>query len=176
MPLSAPTIAPERAILEQRGVRPTRQRLAILAALRACHGEHPTAEELHRLVNHGAAHPIDGGADDAEDPLTISSHGIRTRGRCISLATVYNTLEALHRAGLCRLVPTPEARRWDAGTHDHVHLRITNEQVVVDLPTELGNRLLHGVDPALIREIESRLNVRVDGFSIQIDARRREPD
>lgn len=125
------------------------------------------------MVNPDASSP-DPPADRAKNGDHAFDAGGKSapRRRGTSLATVYNTLEALHRAGLCRLVPTPEARRWDAGTHDHVHLRIADEQVVVDLPGELGSRLLDGLDPELLREIERRLNVTIDGFSIQIEAHR----
>ncbi|HMN94932.1 MAG TPA: transcriptional repressor [Phycisphaerales bacterium] len=151
-------IAPERAILEQRGVRPTRQRIAILAALRACVGEHPTAEELHRSIN--------ADADEAHSP-----RGIRSR-RAISLATVYNTLETLQLAGLCRVLRTAHGRRWDSGTHDHVHLRLADDNSVEDLPAELGRRLLAAIGPELLRAIERDLGVTVDGVSIELEGRR----
>ena len=68
-----------RELFRAHGLRCTRQRERIYEAL-ASSTSHPTAEELHLAVR-----DADGG---------------------LSLATVYNTLEAFTERGLCRRVPS----------------------------------------------------------------------
>lgn len=133
---------PFAPLLHSRGLRPTRQRLAVYAALRATAG-HPTVEELHRLV---------------DDP-----------GHPIALATVYNTLQALADAGLCRAIPTREGSRWDSGMHQHVHVRRENAAEVLDVPGDLGARILASVPPALLAEVERRMGVRIESLSISLN-------
>jgi Fur family ferric uptake transcriptional regulator len=60
-------------LLRQHGLRPTRQRLAILAALGAEEND-ATAQEIHATL--------------------------KTRGEQVGLATVYRALAALHEAGV----------------------------------------------------------------------------
>jgi len=131
-----------RALFAGHQLRCTRQRLAIYESLRQC-TTHPTAEELYRLVRPGA-------------------------GR-LSLATVYNTLEALCDAGLCRrLLATHGCCRYDADTSDHLHLRFRDSGEIRDVPADLGLRLLDGLPQPVVEEIERRLGVRIDGINIQL--------
>jgi Fur family peroxide stress response transcriptional regulator len=82
--------------LREHGLRVTRPRLAVYQALCASH-DHPTAEELYRRLG--------------EQP------------RRISMATIYNCLEALTRSGLAaRLDAGPGAARFEAETKRHHHL------------------------------------------------------
>lgn len=82
--------------LREHGLRVTRPRLAVYEALRSAH-DHPTAEELYRRL--------------------------RTQPRHMSMATVYNCLEALTRSGLAaRLDAGPGAARFEAETQRHHHL------------------------------------------------------
>lgn len=129
-------------LLQSHGLRPTRQRVAVLATLRAV-TNHPTAEELHRTI-------------------------VGTDGD-LSLATVYNTLQALSDVGLCRRMATSGyAHRYCAGTHEHVHLRDGATGRIVDVPTELSDRLLASVPRELLDEIARRVGGEIDGVSIQL--------
>jgi Fe2+ or Zn2+ uptake regulation protein len=132
-----------RSRLEDHGLRCTRQREAVYAALAATKS-HPTAEELHQ---------------------SIAFEGL-------SLATVYNTLEALTAAGLARRMPCPSgsgAARYDAQTHEHVHVALCDGRLV-DLPPDLSDRMLSGLPRNVLDEIERRLGVRVGGVSVQVVA------
>ncbi|HEU4403657.1 MAG TPA: Fur family transcriptional regulator [Candidatus Polarisedimenticolia bacterium] len=85
------------ALLREGGGRVTRQRRAVYAAL-AAHGDHPSAETLHREV--------------------------RRRIPGISLATVYKALEVLVRSGAAtRIAHSDGVSRYDVRTDDHDHLR-----------------------------------------------------
>lgn len=131
-------------VLRRHGLRPTRQRVAIYTALRGTTA-HPTAEALHRQL------------DTPDHP--------------IALATVYNVLDALISTGLCRCIPATEGNRWDASMHDHVHLRRPGAAEVLDVPDDLGDRVLASIPAELIREIEARMGVRIDGISVDLHAR-----
>jgi Fe2+ or Zn2+ uptake regulation protein len=134
-----------RALFAAHGLRCTPQRLAIYEAL-CRHGNHPTAEELYRQV--GAQAPR------------------------LSLATVYNTLEALCRAGLARKLPTHNGTcRYDADTSQHLHIWFRDSDQIHDVPTELGQRMIAHVRRA-VAEIEAKLGVEIDGLNIELLARR----
>lgn len=145
-----------RQILARRGLRCTVQRERVYAALMASK-HHPTAEELHDLVR-GA----------------LSDHSL-------SLATVYNALEAFTRAGIARrIAPTgggsTAAFRYDADCSNHAHL-VAADGTVRDLPDDLCRRTLASLPDELIREIESRLGVRVGRITVEfVDTRTDEPD
>ncbi|MFM9995086.1 MAG: Fur family transcriptional regulator [Phycisphaerales bacterium] len=131
-------------------MRCTRQREALYEALSACNA-HPTAEELFNLVQPSAA------AD---------------QGEALSLATVYNTLDAFVSGGLARRLPCPNGpARYDADMNDHVHLNLGDGRLV-DLPHDLSDRLLGQVQAPILHEIERRLGVRVTGVSVQVAADR----
>src|SRR5262245_60861534 len=86
-----------RQALEQGGWRYTRQRAAVYAYLRDCHG-HPTAEQVFAVV--------------------------RQQLPSISLATVYKALEALTAVDLVRRVAGEAgALRYDGRPDAHYHLR-----------------------------------------------------
>lgn len=124
-------------------MRPTRQRAAVYATL-ASTDTHPTAEELHRMV--------------------------RRFEPTLSLATVYNTLEALNRAGLCqKLSPSGQGTAWryDADISEHVHAA-TLEGRWVDLPEELSDRLLGSLDQDTIAAIERAIGSRVLRVTVQL--------
>src|SRR6056297_2064545 len=132
-----PTASPgadHRALFAAHGLRCTRQRQVVYAALAASR-QHPTAEAIYDSVK-AASEAADGG---------------------ISLATVYNTLETLTQRGLCRKLATPGGpTRFDAITDEHAHL-VALDGSMVDLPSDLSDRVLAGVrDPELIAEIEAR--------------------
>lgn len=144
-PMDAVGIA---ALFAEHGLRCTRQRQEVFAALAATTA-HPTAEELHGLVLAAAG-------DSADE--------------AVSLATVYNTLEALTEAGLVRKIPTPEGgARYDADTSDHMHLML-GDGAVRDVPPDLGRRFLEHIPPALLAELEERMGVTVRRVSVSVSA------
>jgi Fur family transcriptional regulator, iron response regulator len=82
--------------LRGKGLRPTRQRLALAKLLLERGDVHVTAEELHGLA---------------------TKEGIR-----VSLATVYNTLHQFTDAGLLReIVVEPGRSYFDTNVTDHHH-------------------------------------------------------
>ena len=80
--------------LREAGLKVTAPRLLILAALELDRG-HPTAEQLHEALHRN--HPS------------------------LSLSTVYKTLEAFLRAGLCRRVNSEGSLRVDGVSKEHDH-------------------------------------------------------
>jgi len=82
--------------LSQSGLRPTKQRLRLSEWLFTGENKHFTAEDLHRDVREGK---------DA-----------------VSLATVYNTLNAFTQAGLLKTVTVDASRvYYDTNTAAHYH-------------------------------------------------------
>jgi Fur family transcriptional regulator, peroxide stress response regulator len=139
-----------RELFNKHGLRCTKQRLAIYEALRADHS-HPTAESLFKCVK-------------------------PDMGR-LSLATVYNTLDALCRAGLVRKLATDNGCcRYEADTRDHLHVRLKNNgrcDDIIDVPDDLGKSLIRSVPSDVLQRIERAMGLSIDGLSIQILARRR---
>lgn len=134
-----------RTALADRNIRCTRQRVEVYRALAATRC-HPTAEELHRLVQ-------------AESPGT-------------SLATVYNTLEALCDAGLARRLPSPSgAARYDADLSEHVHA-VGSDGRVIDLPPELGAEILSALPPELRCKLSRVMGCEPGSIAIQFGGRK----
>lgn len=128
--------------LASHGLRATRQRLAILDALCATK-EHPTAEQLFVTVNDR----LDG----------------------MSLATVYNTLEAFCRVGLAMKIPTPSGTaRYDATADQHVHARLEPTGQMVDLPEDLNAELLGSIPAQLLQRIEHHLGGKVQQINVEL--------
>lgn len=95
--------------LQEAGLRPTRQRLALARLLfeRPCH--HITAEKLHRQATQ-AAIPV-------------------------SLATVYNTLHQFTGAGLLReVVVDPSRSYFDTNNSAHHHFFDEDRGELMDIP------------------------------------------
>lgn len=136
-------------LFQKHHLRCTAQRTAIYEALRMAHN-HPTADELYRAV---AAHS-----------------GSRTH---LSRATVYNTLDALCKAGLVRQVSTASngSTRYDADLSDHVHFRARDTSEIRDVPEHLGDQLIRHVPQQVIAEIERTMGVCIDGLSIHLIGR-----
>jgi Fe2+ or Zn2+ uptake regulation protein len=134
-----------RELFARHRLRCTSQRQALYETLRAS-TSHPSAEELYHLV--------------------------RRRTDRLSLATVYNTLEALCEAGLARKLPTTNGScRYDANMSDHLHLRLTNSTEIRDVPEALGARLMENLPRPVLAEIERAMGVRIDKVSIQLHGR-----
>lgn len=138
-----------RDIFARHGLRCTRQRAALYDALRRS-PSHPTADELYRMVRPRVGH--------------------------LSLATVYNTLDAFCEAGLCRRLPTVSGcSRYDADTSEHIHVRDRESGAIADVPPALSERLIQNLPVDVLREIEDTLGVRIEGLNLQLIARRRRP-
>lgn len=111
---------------------------------------HPTAEELHRMV-------------ESSSPGT-------------SLATVYNTLEALCSAGLARRIATTQgATRYDADVTDHVHV-MRDDGVVLDVPGDLASELMASIPRDLADRLARRMGGDVSRITIQLSATGRAMD
>jgi len=94
--------------LSKRGLRATRQRIAVLGTLRGTAG-HPTAIDLYRLL--------------------------RDEHRSLSLKTVYEILASFVREGLAACVTDGgEPYRYEARTGPHYHARCRICQHLFDLP------------------------------------------
>lgn len=106
--------------LKAHALRPTQQRIAIYRYLLE-HPSHPTAEMIYN-----ALHP------------SLPS---------CSLMTVYNGLEALHDAGLIRVV-TIEAgiRRFDGNEQVHGHFQCTRCGTIYDFPLPPQNTQIRFLD------------------------------
>lgn len=139
-----------RDIFDRHDLRCTRQREQIYQALmNTC--SHPTAEELFHMVS------------------TTGSEGDEPG---LSLATVYNALEAFSMCGLIRRIPCPTgsgACRYDADTSEHVHLA-TEDGQIVDVPSDLSRQLLDNLPGEVLDELERRMGVRIRGVSVQVVA------
>jgi Fe2+ or Zn2+ uptake regulation protein len=138
-----------RQIFEAHGLRCTRQREQIYQALAASKA-HPTAEDLFNQV--------------------------RSYEPGLSLATVYNTLEAFTASGLARRIAVSAAGpcRFDADTSDHVHIT-TPDGRVLDLPHDLSDRVLQHLPPELLAEVETRTGIKVGAVNVQVVARIQTP-
>jgi len=129
---------PIQLIFSKHGLRCTRQRVAIYKALQATR-THPTADELYKDVSS----QVEG----------------------MSLATVYNTLEALCAAGLVQKLHGAGhngSARFDANPANHVHLRCHKSGSVADLPDDVAERLLAKLPQSVIDEVRD-----LYGFDIQ---------
>lgn len=96
-------------ILQEAGLRPTRQRISLARLLFEGGDRHVTAEELHEQ------------AVAARVP--------------VSLATVYNTLHQFTAAGLLReVVVAPGRSYFDTNTADHHHFFFEDSGHIQDIP------------------------------------------
>ncbi|MEY3230532.1 MAG: Peroxide-responsive repressor PerR [Planctomycetota bacterium] len=138
-----PLARPVRDLFREHRLRHTRQRDLVYSTLVSLHS-HPTAEELHALVN--------------------------DHDQSVSLATVYNTLDALARCGLLRRIPSQVgggACRFDADLSRHVHV-VHPEGTILDVPADLGDPLLTSIDKDAIAEVERRMGVKVVGVAVHL--------
>lgn len=123
-------------------LRFTRQRYAVYKTL-INQKIHPTADQLYQALSE-----IDSG---------------------ISLATVYNTLEALVKAGLaCKLADCGTSARYDAVVDDHLHLRDCATGSLMDVPDDLGKHLLDNLPTHILQEIESKLGFNIKRVQIEL--------
>ncbi len=136
-----------RDLFARKQLRCTTQRLAIYDALHE-RADHPTAEELY--------------------------HTVKPATNRLSLATVYNTLEALCRAGLARKLPTANGScRYDADTSEHIHLLVRESDEIHDVPNDIARNLLAQVRSHLVARIEAQMGVKIEGIEVKLVASRR---
>jgi len=152
-----------RGLFATQGLRFTRQRCAIFEALATCRS-HPTAEQLYELV--------------------------RAQCRGLSLATVYNTLDALCESGLCVRVPVERGSarydanlRWqsdgnggmrpvyDDSSDPHLHAIDETSGEIHDVPDDLGREILEHIPPHLVERVENELGFKIDRISLQFVGR-----
>ena len=93
----------------------------------------------------------------------------------MSLATVYNTLEAFCDAGLAHKMPgvgVNGSARYDAARDDnhlHVRCRITGD--IADVPEELSKEIINSIPKSLLKKIEKQLGYSVDQVMIEMIGR-----
>lgn len=129
------------------GLRCTRQRRAIYTALTATRC-HPTADELYRSV--------------------------QSQLPGVSLATVYNTLEAFCDAGLIAKMPdagTNGSARYDAHAEHHTHLRDRQTGRIADAPDDLSALLLRHVPREVLDQIRERTGFNVEQVQLELVGR-----
>lgn len=97
--------------LQNVGLRPTRQRLALAKLLFDGDDRHVTAEVLH--------------------------HEVMEAGAKVSLATVYNTLHQFTEAGILKEVIVDSNRTYfDTNMSEHHHIFFTDEEALADISAE----------------------------------------
>ena len=135
-------IRPFASVLERLktvGLRPTRQRLALLRLLGEGGDRHLTAEALHEEA--------------------------RGAGIAVSLATVYNTLHQFTAAGLLReVVVEPGRSYFDTNADDHHHFFCESSGILQDIPGHgvIVSGLPLPPDGTEIHRVEVIVRVRTD--------------
>ena len=128
------------------GCRPTPQRIAVLSYLASVH-THPTAEQIHQAVCQ------------------------RLAGT--SLATIYNSLDALIESGLAaKIVGSDCVAHFDARTQEHYHVRDLDSGEICDLPVDFDPDLLGKLDERLEEHLAEQ-GLEVAGYRLEVLARRR---
>ncbi|MDX2132979.1 MAG: Fur family transcriptional regulator [Planctomycetota bacterium] len=142
---SHPTPEFVREVFRRHDLRCTHQREMVFVGLWSML-THPTADELYQTLH-------------AQDPN-------------ISLATVYNTLDALSEVGLVRKLPSPSGPcRYDAEMSPHVHIAMPDGRIM-DAPPEVSSRLLAALPESVLRDLESSMGIAVAGVQLQVVAAR----
>jgi Fur family peroxide stress response transcriptional regulator len=147
------TVAPKKRMerLRNVGISPTIQRLAILEFLENTES-HPTADQVYTEIQ--KAYPT------------------------IARATVYNTLEALTKAGAVhRLNVESTAARYDANTSPHGHFRCRVCQNVCDIRLHDATTPIEEIDGHKIEVIYTyAYGICADCLKSQSNTTRRSPD
>ena len=129
-------------LFANRGLRCTTQRRALYKIL-AASTDHPTAEQLFYQVSGY----VPG----------------------MSLATVYNTLEAFCVTGLAqKLLGQGGSVRYDPLVQNHLHARCSASGAVHDVPDELGQKVLRCIPRRVLREIETKMGFKIDQVHIEL--------
>ena len=130
-----------RRALEAAGRRFSRQRWSIYECL-ARADRHPTAEEIYEAVRPAVPN--------------------------LSLATVYNALEAFVASGLVAKFATGDgSSRFDAKGNDHYHLRCLRSGRIEDVPTRFDPDLIAKLDPDLIARLQER-GFHLTGYRLEL--------
>ena len=138
----APSLDEVRVALQQAGCRFTEQRGAVWKHLASVE-THPTAEQVYRAV--------------------------RRQIPQISLATVYNALEALVEARLATKITSGDgSARYDCRGEDHYHLRDVETGEVRDLPAQFDQELLEKLDPQLVDRLARQVGFQVTGYRLEV--------
>lgn len=106
---------------------------------------HPTADELYRIVSEQLA--------------------------AVSLATVYNTLEAFCQAGLVQKLPGAGengSARYDAVRENHLHLRCQKTGAVADVPGDLSQTILKHIPASQLAALEEKLGFKISQVQIEL--------
>ena len=131
-----------RSALQSAGCRFTAQRGAVWTYLASVE-THPTAEQVYQAV--------------------------RRRIPQISLATVYNALEALVEARLAtKITSGDDCARYDCRGEDHYHLRDVETGEVRDLPAQFDHQLLEKLDPRLVERLARQVGFQVTGYRLEV--------
>jgi len=131
-------------LFAEHNLRCTKQRKAIYGALTGSRC-HPTADELYRQV---------------QDKLPG-----------VSLATVYNTLEAFNDAGLIMKLPDAGhngSARYDAHREPHTHLRDRCTGKVADAPDDISQLILDHLPQQVLDTIRDRMGFTVDEVQVEL--------
>jgi Fe2+ or Zn2+ uptake regulation protein len=135
----------ERLFLSHK-LRCTRQRVSLYKALAATKS-HPTAEQIFR------------------DLLPRSAN--------MSLATVYNSLEALCRAGLVqKLSGSDGSARFDACVADHLHLFNLETGDMRDAPDHVSQEFFKALPRRLLEQIEEKTGLKVRQVQVVLSGTR----
>lgn len=131
-----------QAAFSLHGLRGTRQRRAVYEAMLAT-TSHPTADQLFcQLRQHETG---------------------------MSLATVYNTLEAFCRVGLATKLPgNGTSAHYDATVHNHLHTRCERSDTVRDVPNTLSQKLLGHIPKPVLEQIESEMGFKINQVQIAL--------
>lgn len=95
---------------------------------------------------------------------------VRERDSGLSLATVYNTLEAFTSCGLAHRLPSHAgngACRYDADVSQHMHIT-TDDGRVLDVPESVAERLGEKLSDEIVAEIERQTGVRVTRIHLEL--------
>ena len=131
-------------LFAEHDLRCTKQRKAIYSALTQTRC-HPTADELYRQVQN------------------------KLPG--VSLATVYNTLEAFNDAGLIMKLPDAGSNgsaRYDAHREPHTHLRDRCTGRVADAPDDISQMILDHLPQEVLDTIRARTGFTVDEVQVEL--------
>ncbi len=114
------TLEKLKELIEAKGIKPTFQRLKILEYLYKHMGEHPTVEMIYQALSHQIP--------------------------AISMATIYNSLNALLEKGLvCAMTITGTEIRYDVNVSSHHHLLCKKCGKIIDIdvkcPLTINNNL-----------------------------------
>jgi Fe2+ or Zn2+ uptake regulation protein len=89
----------------------------------------------------------------------------------ISLATVYNTLEAFCQAGIAQKLPGAGANgsaRFDAIRENHLHLRDQRTGEVTDVPHTLSRDVLERIPQHVLSKLEAELGFRISQVQVEL--------